>query len=340
MGGVFGAAVGCGDGSDPHKSGIDPETGVDHDIEQLSLDEGEFSVGVGEEVSYCVRIPMPKKFKGRQLALVGWESDVPKPTHHYFMTYSSEGIEGDKPVPCQGDSGILPQSESTEGFFSSGVLNTKLLFATAVGQQKLLTDIGYGMVIEADGTFVTNHHVLNVLDQPADMYARFKLQVKDASLVPHPVRSLVCSTVSLDIPAASTTTATFTCTVPWDADIMLLAGHAHARLTTFSAQFFDGKTTQPELIYQTKSWDSPDMKVLDQPLHLTKGQGITFTCEYENRTDKTINFGLSANDEMCTLFGGYAYPVDRTFEIPPPLAATGLRGKFPAIDSTNLPSFF
>lgn len=47
---------------------------------------------------------------------------------------------------------------------------------------------GLGWIAALIG-FVTNHHVLNVLDRPAKMYAKFKLSVKDAAEVPHPVRS-------------------------------------------------------------------------------------------------------------------------------------------------------
>lgn len=321
---------------------VDDAGTVDPDIELLELDQGEFTVQPGEEVSYCMRLPMPEKFRGRDLALIGWEGDVPVPTHHYFMTYTPESTEGDEPVPCQGDTGVLPQSMSGEAFSTSGVLGTKILFAVGVGKSKVYTDRGYGAVIEADGTFVTNHHVLNLGDEPAEMHGRFKLAVKDASLVPHPVRNMVCSTVNVSVPAGKASSVTVTCLAPFDLDIVIMAGHAHARMTRFQARFYDGKETLPEVVYESHDWDSPEVTIFEKPMHLRKAQGITFTCDYMNNGDKNIAFGFEAEDEMCALFAGYAYPEDRTYEIPPPLFGTAFFSGQPVMvsDSTDQQFFF
>jgi hypothetical protein len=343
LAGAGGAGGGAG-GEDAQVPAAMEDAAVAPDtVEELVLDEGEFTVGAGEEVSYCMRLPMPERFRGRDLALVGWDSDVPPPTHHYFMTYTPDGLEGDEPQPCQGDSGVLPQSMSGEAFATSGVLNTKILFAVGVGMTQYQTDRGYGAVIEADGSFVTNHHVLNVTEAPVNMHGRFTLKVKDAALVPHPVRNLVCSTAVISVPAGETSSVTATCLAPFPLDVVIMAGHAHARMTSFYTRFYDGEATVPDVIYESHDWDNPEMKTFETPLHLEAGQGLTFTCEYSNTGETDIAFGFNAQDEMCALFSGYAYPPDRTFEIPPPLFGVALLSNavpFTVSDSTDSPFFF
>jgi hypothetical protein len=311
--------------------------------EELDLDEGTFTVAPGEEVTYCVKIPMPAQFKGRELGLMSYSSDIPVPTHHYFLTYSTSSVSGTEPVPCSGTSGVLPQATSGTTLFTSGVLATKILFGAGVGQDTNPGRAGYGRIMEADGSFITNHHVLNVTASPVTMYARFKLQVMDSAKVQHPVRTLICAdTGAIDVPAHQSATVTSTCTAPFDLDLVTTAGHAHARLTSFTAQMFDGTATQSAAFYTNTNWDNPTIDLFPGGLmHLKQGQGVTFTCNYMNNTDADISAGFNAGNEMCALFTAYAYPADVTFKAPPPLYGQ-VPGATPAAasDSTNVDFFF
>lgn len=314
-------------------------------VEELDLDEGTFTVAPGDEVTYCVKIPMPAKFAGRELAIMSMDTDVPLPTHHYFMTYSTQSVAGDQPVPCSGSSGVLPQSVAGQLESTSGVLNTKILIGAGVGQYHIPGREGYGRVIEANGSFITNHHVLNTTADTVTLYARFKLYVADIAKVPHPVRTLICSNGgAIDVPPHQAASYTSTCLAPFDVDLVTVAGHAHARLTSFTAQLYDGTTTAAgDPFYTSTTWDSPkiDSFVGAPPVHLKQGQGLTFTCNYFNNTDTDIVAGFNAGNEMCAFFTTYAYPADVTFKAPPPLYGNGAgTAPFMATDSTNVNFFF
>ena len=43
---------------------------------------------------------------------------------------------------------------------------------------------------------------------------------------------------------------------------------------------FDGTNAVGDPIYVSTDWDSPAIKLLDEPISLKKGQGIRFSCEY------------------------------------------------------------
>jgi hypothetical protein len=351
-----------GEGGAPQAAAADGAIAV----EELDLDEGTFTVAPGQEVTYCVKLPMPAKFANRELAILNMDTDVPLPTHHYFMTYSTQSVSGTKPVPCSGTSGVLEQSVAGQLEASSGVLGTKFLFGAGVGQNHIAGRDGYGRVIEANGSFITNHHVINATANPVTLYAKFKLYVADVATVQHPVRTLICANSgAIDVPPHQAATYSSTCTVPFDLDVVTVAGHAHARLTMFTAQVYsgstapsgsddaaagddaaaaeDGSTQGPPPFYTNVNWDSPTVDTFagGPPLHLTAGQGLTFTCNYYNTTDTDVVAGFNANNEMCAFFMTYAYPADVTHKSPPPLYGTGAgSAPFMATDSTNINFFF
>ena len=325
-------------------TGASSDASVDKDMEYMDIDEGTFTVPPGGEVTWCVRIPIPEAFRGRTLGLMGWQSDLPKPTHHFFISYSQNALDGSDIVPCNGTNGV-EQASNLIGEFDPSVGVSKILFGAGVGKNEVRTDTGYGRILETTGSLVTNHHVLNTGTETVNMYGRFTLEVKDVSLVSHPMSPFTCGNPSISLPPGSTKEVTGTCTAPFDMDIALMSSHAHARLTKVETRFYDGQQTQPDVLYTSDQWDSPKLQIMANapltPLHVLAGQGLTFTCYYQNTTDHTINYGLSANDEMCLTFNGYAYPADRTFEVPPMLS-TFTAGTTPAMvqDSTNSSFFF
>ena len=60
-------------------------------------------------------------------------------------------------------------------------------------------------------------------------------------------------------------------------------------------------------LYDNPNWDNPPLLLLDPPLAIPSGQGLRFTCTYVNDTSGQVNFGESANDEMCFMWA-YYYP--------------------------------
>src|SRR6185312_16720819 len=112
--------AGCSSTSEATGAAPEPDTAdAGPATEDLVVDEGTFTVPAGQEVVYCVRIPMPAAFQGRDLALTGWDSDVTAPMHHYFMFYDTKSTPGTTPVPCKGDNPQIQASSAGLDLFST-----------------------------------------------------------------------------------------------------------------------------------------------------------------------------------------------------------------------------
>jgi hypothetical protein len=305
-------------GSKGAPGGSDGGTDANVVTEDLVIDEGSFTVGPGQEVVYCVRIPMPDAFKGRDLALVGWDSTVPAPMHHYFMFYDPTATSGTTPVPCEGSNPEVAASSAGLNLFSMGTL----LFVAGTGSDSYRSNSGYGAVLTSNGSFVTNHHVINVTANPITVGAKFTLKVTGARDIPHPTQALSCQTIDISLPAQTTTDVRATCLAPFDLDVVTMSSHAHQDLVTFETRMYDGTQTLPTVLYTSTQWESPVVEHLATPLHLKAGQGLTFTCRFDNTTGSTIGFGLTATSEMCAAMTDYAYPVTETGKVPPMIGAT------------------
>jgi hypothetical protein len=311
-------AAGCSSSAGTAAPGDAGPGDADVVTEDLVIDEGTFTVAPGAEVVYCVRIPMPAAFQGRDLALVGWDSDVAAPMHHYFMFYDSTPTSGTTPVPCQGNSPEVPASTAGTNLFSMG----RLLFVAGSGHDSYRDDLGYGAVLTKSGSFVTNHHVINASANPVTVGGKFTLKVARPADVPHPTQALSCQTIDINLPPMAATDVTATCLAPFDLDVVTLSSHAHQDLVKFETRMYDGMQTLPAVLYTSTQWESPVVEQLATPLHLKAGQGLTFTCHFDNQTGSTIGFGLTATSEMCAAMTSYAYPASQSGKIPPMMGTT------------------
>lgn len=82
--------------------------------------------------------------------------------------------------------------------------------------------------------------------------------------------------------------------------------------------------------------------MLDEPLHLKEGQGITFTCEFINDSDNPIDFGFGVDSEMCASMNNYSYPAGQPCLTPPGLSTIIMDNDVPAVllDTTLIPTPF
>jgi hypothetical protein len=328
--GLVAALAGCSQGSGSGAASGDGQSAT----QDLVIDEGTFTVPANGEVVYCMRIPAPAAFQGRDLALVGWDSTLPLPMHHYFMFYDPTPFTGTTPVPCEGNDPSVPASSAGLDLFSMG----KLLFVAGAGDQSFRNTAGYGAVIKSGGSFVTNHHVINASASPVTVGGKFTLKVADANTVPHPTEALSCQTIDIALPAGTTTDVTATCTAPFDLDVVTMSSHAHQDLVKFETRMYDGTKTLDPVLYTNTQWDSPVVTQLATPLHLKAGQGLTFTCHFDNTTPSTIGFGLTATSEMCAAMNSYAYPVSQTGMVPAMMGATITSNATPSPASNTMGS--
>jgi hypothetical protein len=333
------ACTGCG--SDPipppERAPVAPTLPVPAAGEGFQIDEGSFSVESGREALFCMRYPVPAAYGDEPFFLRGVESLLPLGTHHFFMSYE-EGVLA-APQPCVGGDPLLEVDDPELAAENHDAVDGKLAFTAAVGDDAYWLPEGYGIFFESGRAhFTTSHHILNLAPDTADLYGVFNVYTASAAEVPHPVNIFNCLLRDVDVPPHQTARLSATCTVPFDLDMVVLSSHAHQYLRRFEMRFFDGEQTQPEVIYESTQWDSPAIVPLEQPLRLREGQGLTFTCEYDNPSDEPVTYGAGDLEEMCAIMSAYAYPPERTNEVPPSLGGVVFTegGKTLLIDTTDI----
>ncbi len=305
----------------------------------FQLDPGRFKLAAYTEATYCLKMAIPAPYSETPFAISGVDSELSPGTHHFFMAHSPEPLAQQE--PCVGDSPLVPfenELENSERPDHEGLNEGKLVFGAGVGEYSYRMPEGYGLAIANPGRFLTSHHVLNLTDKEVTVHGRFNIYTRPLDETPHPTNILNCDNRDISVAPRSEAAITATCTVPFDLDLVLLASHAHAYLTKFEARIYDGEKTLDEVIYTNEQWDSPKIVVLEQPITLKKGMGITFTCHYNNFTDYALEYGFGLYGEMCASMNTYAYPKDRTFDVPPSLGTIIFdRDKpMPLLDTTQL----
>lgn len=305
----------------------------------FQLDLGTFQLAAASEAMYCLKVPVPAPYSDTPFTISGIDSDLAFGTHHFFMAHNPTPLS--KREPCIGDSPLVPfenDLEDSERPDHEGLSEGKLVFGAGVGEYSYRMPQGYGMAIPDPGHFVTSHHVLNLTDSEVTIHGRFNVYTQPLSETPHPTNILNCDNRDISVDPQTQAEISGTCTVPFDLDLVLVASHAHAYLTKFEARIYDGEKTLEEVIYTNYQWDSPNISIMDPPISLKKGMGITFTCHYNNHTNHELEYGFGKYGEMCASMNGYAYPTDRTFEVPPSLGTIIFnRDKpTPLLDTTKL----
>lgn len=110
------------------------------------------------------------------------------------------------------------------------------------------------------------------------------------------------------IPPHGSQRLTMTCPF-WDPALVVTATpHTHQRGKRFLLRKHDG-IAPAETLIDTNAWYDPDTVRFEPEVLLSDGQGLTVTCEWENDSDETIEFGETSRDEMCFVFG-FFYPAD------------------------------
>jgi hypothetical protein len=104
----------------------------------------------------------------------------------------------------------------------------------------------------------------------------------------------------INIPPSSEHTEWSRCVMTEDVEVLFLASHTHKRGVEFTIAEFDGEETG-DVFYTNTDWHVPLIQQYEPPIIRPAGTGFEWSCTWKNDTDKTIEYGLTAEDEMCNL---------------------------------------
>ena len=104
----------------------------------------------------------------------------------------------------------------------------------------------------------------------------------------------------INLPAGEETTEWSRCVMNEDVEVLFLASHTHELGIEFNIAPFDGETVG-DVFYTNDDWHSPKIVQYDPPLVVPAGQGLEWSCTWNNTQDHEVNYGPDSTDEMCNL---------------------------------------
>lgn len=213
------------------------------------------------------------------------------PGLHHSIVSRVDGLHDDAEEPCAG----FPA-----GLFA-GFLMPEPLFATStqVDDDALVLPDGVGVTIGADQQLVVDYHVLNLTDDVIVPELFVDLELAEPDAIDEEARFFLLGDVEhIEVPPQGTQDLTLTCPFPAGGDLLTLTPHMHSL-----ARGFEAWTTGGELLYEGEGWFDPVTARFEPSVPLAAGEGLTFTCSWENPTDTVVTFGEQSGDEMCFTFG-------------------------------------
>jgi hypothetical protein len=164
---------------------------------------------------------------------------------------------------------------------------------------------GVALRLPPNATLDFNVHYVNRSPAPLPGQASANLYTVDKSQVTRVARTLNLANTSFSLPAKQRSTVRTVFTMAARTTVLALTSHMHSLGERYEIRVRRANGTET-MVYENLDWEHPAFTTFETPLVLEVGDALVSVVTWNNVTDKTVAFGLSANDEMNIIFG-YAY---------------------------------
>ncbi len=256
-----------------------------------------FPVVSGSEREWYMRMPLGNKEK---IYVTGFEAKMRPGTHH-FIAYPIHDSEINSSTP---PIGIMRDQNLWTGrinYYSNLSMTGFVLESTAPQYRVDLPD-GYALPFEGNATMDFNSHYFNKTSKTLFGEVFFNLYTKPKAEIKGELEEFQIQPDELVILPNQSTNVTTTEIFDKDSRIVMLTSHYHRRGKKFD-MYRVGGANDGELIYSSSDYVHPVINYYKgQYLNFKKGEGIKVVARYDNETSRTINFGVTSEDEMCIAF--------------------------------------
>ncbi|MFO0761168.1 MAG: hypothetical protein U0359_32115 [Byssovorax sp.] len=259
----------------------------------------------GGEISPCYVFPL--EVTGPSRLVGGGSLTVGPGMHHGNITTRPKTGEGIRPCPPD-DSGLA--GEAIDIVKGGAVLFGSSTQLTGTEWQSFPEGMAYRI---RDGyEIVARMHYLNVTSETLEIAPKYTWYTIAEEALTEELGPFAWNYNDIHIPPNTKMTDTGVCDLPAPMHIVNVLPHMHKLGTGFQARFLGGPL-DGELFLDSPGYD-PEKGVMEQydpAVDLSQGDGMSFSCTWNNTLDKEIELGIGDN-EMCILFG-YAYPAENAF---------------------------
>jgi hypothetical protein len=212
--------------------------------------------------------------------------------HH--MTLSTLGLSTTQLDPGEYDCADL--------YGNASMMSEQIMFFGAQGdaEGEMSLPEGVAATLPANISIIHEVHYVNTTDQPVEVYSLVNAWTMPTEDVKEGIWGHQVRDENITIPANSDKTEWTRCLMNEDVDVIFLGSHTHGLGTEFTVALYDGTTTG-DVFYRNNDLHSPGITQYDTPIHLSKGQGLEYSCTWHNPSSTEIHYGLTAADEMCNL---------------------------------------
>ena len=291
--------VGCGGGGSSENNVPADAPPLTGDMYRLSY--GPVTIEPGQEGTRCIwlRLSNPTEIKVRQV-----HNQLSSSSHHLIVYKDDQDTtEQTTPIDCEPFTGAL----NTTGKIAPIVITQK-----ADDQLTLPERVAYTLAPQQ--MIKIEMHYLNATDAPIDATATVDFYAADPSTIDHEANLLFIGSPDIDLAPGETETLHQFFKVPSYVDfsaskIFAITGHTHKLGTDVQVRVAPSKTGPMTDVYSpaTFLWSEPETTTHDPPFSVPQGGGFDFECTWTNTTAQQVEFGESANAEMC-FFWAYYYP--------------------------------
>jgi hypothetical protein len=271
--------------------------------EAFSVSFDPIKLAPGEEDTRCV-----VKRVGNEAALhIGTiHNELSSASHHLIVYLTSDIEEQTTPFPCQAFSNLLKPAEGAP------------IVITQKHDDTLALPKGIALPFGADQLVRLEMHYINTTTSDIEASAQSTFYAMPKEEVTAEAAFFFGGNPDIKIAAHSQHTLgpTF---IPLPAEIgepnfFGITGHTHQYGTNVRVATAAEKLGQATPVYEVSNWlwGEPTTIYHDPPFKVPEFGGFQLTCDWNNTSNKSLQFGESANDEMC-FFWAYYYPAKGTF---------------------------
>jgi hypothetical protein len=158
---------------------------------------------------------------------------------------------------------------------------------------------GVGTVLQGGQKLAVEYHVVNDSKEAVLARAKLAFHVVDASQVQHRVRTASFENFTIYTPPHGHSSHVGECRVRQELFVTDLVRRTQRYGTTFKVWRVGGER-DGELLWESAARQESRVGMAE-PLHLMPGEGLRFQCDYRNETGRELRYGVSADDETCSL---------------------------------------
>ena len=225
--------------------------------------------------------------------------------HH--ITISTSGMIGGQ---------VEPGLFDCEPLFLELMDDTMMIFGSQ-GYEEGVIQLPEGVAASVPAAIDIIHeiHYVNTTDKPVDLYSRLNAYTISDAEMTEGIWGGNVRDENINIPANSEHTEWTRCVMNKDVDVIFLGSHTHKLGKSFTVSLFDG-TESGDVFYTNDDWHNPKIVQYETPIHIPAGTGFEYSCTWDNPTDEPIQYGLTADDEMCNFtFVHTPYDMDALCEV-------------------------